>query len=365
MTLMALSTSGVPGALQTGAVHWGMTSTTSDELRIVFMGTPAFAVPSLRALLDLETVAGRPSRVVAVVTQPDRPAGRGGRVQASPVKLLAQEARVPVLQPERLRRPENVAALGEARPDLVVVAAFAQILSRAVLDTPTHGCLNVHASLLPRWRGASPINAAILAGDAETGVTIMRMAPGLDTGPILTQCAEPIRPDDTTATLTERLSHVGADLLARTVGPWIAGELVPQEQDESQATPTRLLTRDDGRIDWTSTPAAVVERMARAYDPWPGASTAHAGRTLKLWSATVLADTTTSEGEGATPGQVLAREQALSVLQRLDLPWPQLIVATVDGLLVVRRIQPEGKRIMGGDDYMRGQPDIAGAQLGE
>ncbi len=343
-----------------------ITSSTNseDELRIVFMGTPAFAVPSLRALLNLTAIAGRPARVVAVVTQPDRPAGRGGRVQASPVKLLAQEAHVPVLQPERLRRPENVAALRETRPDLVVVAAFAQILSRAVLDTPTHGCLNVHASLLPRWRGASPINAAILAGDAETGVTIMRMDSGLDTGPILTQRAEPIRPDDTTATLTERLSHVGAELLAGTVGPWIAGEAVPREQDESQATPTRLLTREDSRIDWTSAPAAVVERMARAYDPWPGAYTVHAGRTLKLWSATVLADTTMSEGEGVTPGHALTREQAMPLLQRLDLHWPQLVVVTLDGLLLVRRIQPEGKRVMGGDDYMRGQPDIAGARLG-
>jgi len=341
-------------------------SNSKDELRIVFMGTPAFAVPSLRALLNLTTIAGRPARVVAVVTQPDRPAGRGGRVQSSPVKLLAQEAYVPVLQPERLRRPENVAALRDLRPDLVVVAAFAQILSRAVLDTPTHGCLNVHASLLPRWRGASPINAAILAGDAETGVTIMRMDPGLDTGPILSQCAAPIRPDDTTATLTKRLSYVGAELLAATVGPWIAGEAVSQEQDESQATPTRLLTRDDGRIAWTSTPAAVVERMTRAYDPWPGTSTAHAGRTLKLWSATVLADTPPlPKGEGATPGHVLTREQSLPLLQHLDLPWPQLIVATVDGLLLVRRIQSEGKRVMGGDDYMRGQPDIAGARLGE
>ncbi len=341
-----------------------MTFTTSDELRIVFMGTPAFAVPSLRALLGLGTVAGRPARVVAVVTQPDRPAGRGGRVQPSPVKTLAQESGVPVLQPERLRRPENVAALRDLRPDLVVVAAFAQILSRAVLDTPTQGCLNVHASLLPRWRGASPINAAILAGDTETGVTIMRMDPGLDTGPILSGRTEPIRPDDTTATLTERLSHVGAELLAATVGPWIAGELAPREQDELLATPTRLLTREDGHIDWTSTPAAVVERMVRAYDPWPGASTTHAGRTLKLWGASVLADAPLPEREGATPGQTLTREQAIPLLQRLDLPWPQLIVATVDGLLVVQRIQPEGKRVMGGDDYMRGQPDIAGARLG-
>ncbi len=353
-----------------GAVHWDMTITSAsnsdDALRIVFMGTPAFAVPSLRALLDLTTIAGRPARVVAVVTQPDRPAGRGGRVQPSPVKTLAQESHVPVLQPERLRRPENVAALRDLRPDLVVVAAFAQILSRAVLDTPTHGCLNVHASLLPRWRGASPINAAILAGDVETGVTIMRMDPGLDTGPILTQRAEPIRPDDTTATLTERLSYVGAELLAATVDPWIAGEAVPREQDEAQVTLTRLLTRDDGRIDWDSVPAAVVERMTRAYDPWPGASTVHAGRTLKLWSATVLADMPPlPEGEGVTPGQALTREPAMPLLQRLDLHWPQLIVATVDGLLLVRRVQPEGRRVMGGDDYMRGQPDIAGAHLDE
>src|SRR5256714_3330969 len=186
------------------------------------MGSPAFAVPSLRALLSLGDVAGRPARVVAVVTQPDRPAGRGGHIQASPVKVAALEAGVPVLQPGRLRRPEHVAELRAHNPHLIVVAAFAQILSPEVLDMPAYGCLNVHASLLPRWRGASPIAAAILAGDTTMGVTIMMMDAGLDTGPIVAQQAETIRPDDTAATLTERLAALGAPVPGGTPGPGVS-----------------------------------------------------------------------------------------------------------------------------------------------
>ena len=249
------------------------------ELRLVFMGTPDFAVPSLRALLSLGDVAGRRARVVAVVTQPDRPAGRGGHIQASPVKVAALEAGVPVLQPGRLRRPEHVAELRAYSPDLIVVAAFAQILSREVLDMPAYGCLNVHASLLPRWRGAAPIAAAILAGDTTTGVTIMKMDAGLDTGPILAQRAETIRPDDTAATLTERLATLGASVLVDTLGPWVSGQITPRPQDEAQATLTRPLKREDGLIDWGATAAATVARMARAYDPWPGAASTVASST--------------------------------------------------------------------------------------
>jgi methionyl-tRNA formyltransferase len=324
------------------------------------MGTPAFAVPSLQALLDLHEAAGRPARVVAVVTQPDRPAGRGRHVQAGPVKELALAAGLPVLQPERLRRSENVAALRDYSPDLVVVAAFAQILSRDVLVTPTYGCLNVHASLLPRWRGAAPIPAAILAGDAETGVTIMRMDPGLDTGPTLSTGVEPIRPDDTTATLTPRLATRGAALLAQAVGPYVSGALQPQPQDEDRATLTRPLQREDGHVDWTAMPAALVARMTRAYDPWPGVYTTLDGRILKLWSV----DAIDAHVAGAEAGHVLTREEAAPILRERGLSWPRLVVAASTGLVIAHKIQAEGKRVMGGDEYLRGQPGVAGAQLG-
>src|SRR5205085_11601098 len=190
----------------------------------------------LQALLSLWDVAGRPAGVVAVVTQPDRPAGRGGHIQASPVKVAALEAGVPALQPGRLRRPEHVAELRAYEPDVIVVAAFAQILSPEVLDLPPYGCLNVHASLLPRWRGASPIVAAILAGDTTMGVTIMKMDAGLDTGPILAQRAETIRPDDTAAILTERLAALGASVLVDTLGLWVSGQITPRAQAEALVT---------------------------------------------------------------------------------------------------------------------------------
>jgi methionyl-tRNA formyltransferase len=329
------------------------------ELRLVFMGTPAFAVPSLHALLSLRDVAGRQARVAAVVTQPDRPAGRGGHIRASPVKVTALEAGVPVLQPARLRRPEHVAELRAHSPDLIVVAAFAQILSREVLDMPAYGCLNVHASLLPRWRGASPIAAAILAGDTTTGVTIMKMDPGLDTGPILAQCAETIRPDDTAASLTDRLATLGASLLVDTLGPWVSGQITPRPQDEAQATLTRPRQREDGLIDWSATAAATVARMVRAYDPWPGAYTHYADRVLKLWQAEAL-DTTVD----AAPGHVLNRAEAAPLLETLDLRWPQLLVVCCEGVLLVRRVQLEGRRPMSSDELMRGQPGVGGAQLG-
>ncbi len=330
----------------------------APELRIVFMGTPAFAVPSLRALLGVNSVAGRPARVVAVATQPDRPAGRGGRIQPGPVKLAALEAGLPVLQPRRLRRPESVAELRAFAPDLIVVAAYAQILSSEVLAMPAYGCLNVHASLLPRWRGASPIAAAILAGDATTGVTIMQMEAGLDTGPILSQREEPIRADDSTGTLSERLAALGAGLLVETLDPWIGGTLSPHAQDDAQATLTRPLRREDGLIDWATRSAVEVERMARAYDPWPGAYSFFAGRLLKLWRGRAL-----DRSLPLTPGHVLDRREAAPLLDELGLRWPQLVVACRDGLLLALRVQIEGRRPMDGAELMRGHPAVAGAQL--
>jgi methionyl-tRNA formyltransferase len=331
----------------------------APELRLVFMGTPAFAVPSLRALLEVRSTAGRPARVVAVATQPDRPAGRGGRIQPGPVKAAALEAGLPVLQPQRLRRPESVAELRAYAPDLIVVAAYAQILSAEVLALPAYGCLNVHASLLPRWRGASPIAAAILAGDAVTGVTIMQMEAGLDTGPILAQREEPILADDTAGALTERLAMLGADLLAETLERWwVGGALSPRSQDDTQATLTRPLRREDGLIDWAARSAVEVERMARAYDPWPGAYSFFEGRLLKLWRGRVL-----GPSRSFRPGHVLNRLEAAALPDDLDLRWPQFVVACRDGLLLALRVQIEGRRPMDGADFMRGHPAVAGAQL--
>jgi methionyl-tRNA formyltransferase len=330
----------------------------APELRLVLMGTPAFAVPSLRALLEVRSLAGRPARVAAVATQPDRPAGRGGRIQPGPVKAAALEAGLPVLQPQRLRRPESVAELRAHAPDLIVVAAYAQILSAEVLAMPAYGCLNVHASLLPRWRGASPIAAAILAGDAVTGVTIMQMEAGLDTGPMLAQREEPILTDDTTGRLSERLAVLGADLLVETLDSWVGGTLSPRAQDDAQATLTRPLRREDGLIDWAARSAVEVERTARAYDPWPGAYSLFEGRLLKLWRGRVL-----GPSQSFRPGHVLDRTEVVALLDDLGLRWPQFVVACRDGLLLALRVQIEGRRPMDGADFMRGHPAAAGAQL--
>ncbi|MFW6164513.1 MAG: methionyl-tRNA formyltransferase [Planctomycetota bacterium] len=237
--------------------------------RIVFMGTPDFAVPSLTALHDAHHVVG-------VVTQPDRPAGRGRDLHQSAVKRAAVERGLPVFQPPSLRTPEAVARLAEWKPEVIVVAAFGQILTEEVLELPPYGCLNVHASLLPRWRGAAPVAAAILAGDEVTGVTIMKMDAGLDTGPILAQRREPIRADDTRTALTQRLSLLGAELLAETLPAYLAGELVPQPQDD-EATLAERLRKADGRLDW-SRPALVLDRKIRAFTPWPGTFTFWQGR---------------------------------------------------------------------------------------
>ncbi|MEZ4656654.1 MAG: methionyl-tRNA formyltransferase [Caldilineaceae bacterium] len=239
------------------------TNPSPPPTRIIFMGTPDFAVPSLRALH--ETSAAHNWQIVAVVTQPDRPAGRGKKLAMSAVKEAALELALPVLQPERLRkRPAAVAELRDLLPELMVVAAYGLILPREVLEIPTFGCINVHASLLPAYRGASPITAAILDGCAETGNSIMLMDEGMDTGPVLAQAATPILPTDTTATLSDRLAQQGADLLVQTLPPWLAGDLPPIRQEELPGEPSivRMIKKEAGRIDWTL-PAVQIERMAR------------------------------------------------------------------------------------------------------
>ncbi len=306
--------------------------------RVVFMGTPEFAVPSLRALSVHYEIA-------LVVTQPDRPAGRGRGVRESAVKVAARELGLPVYQPDSLRGPEPLAALREAKPDVAVVAAFGEILRESVLTLPPRGCVNVHASLLPRHRGASPVAAAILAGDTASGTTIMLLDQGMDTGPILAQAQEPIRPDDTTGTLTERLSHLGARLLLETLPLWLAGQLEPQPQDASQATYAPRVRKEDGLIDWAN-PAIVIERQIRAFDPWPGAYTFWQGRRLRIVSA---------EANAAWCG----REVPGTVLQACD----GLAVATGEGALIVRQLQVAGKRCVDCAAFLCGQPHFVGSVL--
>ena len=235
-------------------------------MSIVFIGTPAFAVPSLHAL------ARDGHSIAAVITQPDRPAGRHQAPRPPPVKIAALELGVRVLQPANLRDSDTLLRLRELSPDVIVVVAYGQILRPAVLEIPTHGVLNVHPSLLPRWRGASPIPAAILAGDDQTGVTVMLMDAGMDSGPIIAQSEAPIDDNDTAASLSDSLSQVGASLLAETLPRWLAGDIVPRPQDESQATTCPLLRKEDGAIDWTL-PAIDIWRRVRAYNPWPAAFT--------------------------------------------------------------------------------------------
>lgn len=260
-------------------------------MNIVFAGTPEFAVPNLRALL----ATGHD--VVAVYTQPDRPAGRGRKLRASPVKELALEHGIPIEQPPTLRNAEYQATLAAYAPDLLVVVAYGLILPQAVLDLPRRGCVNVHASLLPRWRGAAPIQRAILAGDAETGVTLMRMEAGLDTGPMLAKTVCPIGAADTAADLHDRLAKLGGELLARNLDALLAGNLPGEVQDEALATYAAKLDKAEAELDW-SRPAAELLRRINAFNPWPVAQSGFRGQTLRIWRASVV------PGRG-TPGQVV------------------------------------------------------------
>src|SRR5215212_8244917 len=247
--------------------------------KLVFMGSPNFALPSLQAL-------NQQYEVVGVVTQPDRASGRGRALKAPPVKLLAQELGFPVIQPEKLRQPEAMEQLRAWNPDLIVVAAFGQILRKDVLDLPPFGCINVHASLLPRWRGAAPINAAILHGDEETGITIMKMDVGLDTGPILSQRSTPLTREDTAGSVIEKLSRLGADLLIVTLPDYLTGKIEPVPQPEEGMTYAPMLKKEEGQLDFTR-PAEELERSVRAFNPWPGAFMDFNGTLLKIHRAHV------------------------------------------------------------------------------
>ena len=307
--------------------------------RVIFMGTPQFAVPALRALDEHHQVVG-------VVTQPDRRAGRGRKVVVSPVKQVALDRELPLFQPKTLGGPEVLARLAGWHPELIVVAAFGQLLPGPVLDLPSYGSINVHASLLPRYRGAAPISAAILDGEPVTGITIMRMDEGLDTGPILDQVECPIAPDDTTASLTAKLAELGAQLLVETLDGWLEGAIEARPQDDDAATYCDQLEKKDGLLDW-SQPAAYLDRQVRACDPWPGAYTTWQGRRLKVLRARPHPGW---KGEGR-PGQVLEMGEDVGVV-------------TGQGALELVEVQLAGKNPMPAGLFARGQRDLVGGLLG-
>ncbi len=307
--------------------------------RVAFFGSPDFAVPTLAALIE------GPYRPCVVVTQPDRPSGRGRSTRPPPVKVAAQAAGIDVLQPARLRDPAAMSALAAYAPDLQVIAAYGQILRPNVLALPRFGTLNVHASLLPRWRGASPVTAAILAGDAQTGATIMLVDAGEDTGDILTSRVEPIRPDDDAGRLSDRLAALGAALLLETIPAWLSGDIAPRPQDASLATRAPRLRKAQGRIDWAR-PAAEIERQVRAFSPWPGATTRLRARDLRVWRARADAGSA-----GAAPGTVVAVGETIDI-------------ATGAGLLRVERLQRSGKQALDARAFANGEPDLPGQRLG-
>ena len=299
-------------------------------MRVVFMGTPAFAVPSLRALLDAEF------DVAAVCTQPDRPSGRGNRMTPCPVKALAVERDVPVLQFERIRRQEGLDALFALAPDLLVTAAFGQILSQRILDIPKHGTVNVHASLLPKYRGPAPINWCIINGETMTGVTTMMTDAGIDTGDILMRRETEIGPDETAGELSQRLSVLGADLLLETLHRIGMGNCPRVPQDHMRATSHSILSKELGRVDWTQH-AARIENLVRGVNPWPGAYAEMTdGRTLKLWKARAV------NGHGV-PGSTLCADAKRG-----------LVIACGDGALAITELQAPGARRMAASDYLLG-----------
>lgn len=312
-------------------------------MRLVFMGTPEHALPCLEALLE----AGH--EVVGVCCPPDRPAGRGRRPQEPAVKRLAAQRGLAVFQYPSLRAADAQEGLRALRPEALVVAAYGKLLPKEILGIPSLGSLNVHPSLLPRHRGPSPVVTAILEGDEVTGVTVMLLDEGMDTGPILAQREAPVREEDTTPSLTARLFRLGAALLVEVLPRWARGDLQPRRQDEARATNTRLVRKEDGQVDWRA-PAVRIERRIRAYQPWPGTYTWWRGSLLKVLQAEALPGAVV----GAEPGQVV------------DLEGHQrepIVVATGEGLLLLQRVQLEGKRPVDMEEFLRGHAGFTGSRL--
>lgn len=300
----------------------------SDSLRIIFAGTPDFAARHLDALLSSE------HQIVGVFTQPDRPAGRGKKLMPGPVKVLAEEKGIPVFQPASLRPQENQQLVADLQADVMVVVAYGLILPKAVLEMPRLGCLNVHGSLLPRWRGAAPIQRSLWAGDAETGVTIMQMDVGLDTGDMLYKLSCPITDEDTSATLYDKLAQLGPKGLLETLTQIASGTAAPEVQDEAQVSYAEKLSKEEARVDWALS-AAQLERCIRAFNPWPMSYIVIDDQPVKVWKASVI-----NSQVKAAPGTIVeANKQGIQV-------------ATADGILNLESLQPAGKKAMSAQDLL-------------
>lgn len=310
-----------------------------QSLKIIFAGTPDFSVAPLQALIDSE------HDVIAVYTQPDRPAGRGRKLTASPVKNVALEYNIPVFQPESLRNEAAQKELAELQADIMIVVAYGLILPKVVLESPKFGCLNIHASLLPRWRGAAPIQRAIESGDAESGVTIMQMDVGLDTGDMLYKVTTPISETDCAQTLHDRLSTLGSDALMATLANLESLQAKAEKQDESLVTYAEKLSKAEAQIDW-KLPAGEIVRKVQAFNPWPVAFCDFDGKPLRIWQATIANDLQIS----GKPGEVLQLEKS------------GLYVATGDGVVCLTQIQPAGKKAMSAYDFAQAR-QLIGTQF--
>ena len=313
-----------------------------DSPRVLFYGSPDFAVPTLQALID------SPYRPIAVVTQPDSRAGRGRKLKPPPVKALAADFGIPAIQPAKLSDRAAIAQIASLQPDLQIVVAYGQIIPSAILELPRCGTLNVHASLLPRWRGASPIPAAILHGDTETGVTIMLVDETEDTGDILCQRVTTIGPTEHAGQLSDRLAQFGAELLLETIPDWLAGTISPAPQDAALATRARRIAKSQGRIDWSQA-ADQIARHVRAYTPWPAATTTLNGDMIRITAASVGA---MSSDHNAAPGTIVAGDQALHVV-------------CGEGVLAVNRLQRAGRRELDAEAFARGLANLVGQRFGE
>ncbi len=309
-----------------------------EQIRTVFMGTPEFALPTLQGLLDARV------HLVGVYTQPDRPKGRGRKLAASPVKELALAHQLPLFQPERLRRPEAVEELRRLAPDLIVVVAYGQILPKSVLEIPRFQCINVHASLLPKYRGAAPINKAIVDGESETGVTTMLMDVGLDTGAMLVKRSTPIGPDETAGEVHDRLALLGREALEETLQLICAGQLTPQEQDDAASTYAPMMSKEDGLIDWNRS-AREIHNQVRGLYPWPGAYSCLGDQVLKI------AATCVDDMASGTPGEVLSADGG------------GVRIACGQGALLIGALQLPGKKLLAARDFLSGCPLPVGTCL--
>ncbi|HVU28473.1 MAG TPA: methionyl-tRNA formyltransferase [Verrucomicrobiae bacterium] len=308
-------------------------------MKIIFMGTAELSCASLEKLARAQQF-----QIAAVVTQPDKPKGRDLKLQCSPVKILAQQLNLPVLQPAKARDEQFTSQLRALQPDLIVVVAYGQILPQAILDLPKFGCVNVHTSLLPKYRGAAPIQSVILNGETETGATIMKMDAGLDTGEIISQSRVPILPEDNSQTLHDRLAQLGADLLVKTIPDYVAGKISPKPQPAEGATYAAKIKKEDGKIDWNEPAEKILNRL-RAFTPWPGIFTFLNGQLLKIWRAEIL-------GKSGEAGAILSADKN------------GIVVAGGKDALRILELQREGGRKLNAQEFLAGHPLKSGEKLG-